>query len=139
MTGKIITDFDSRYGRRFTTGALSWSPDGRYLAMSVSIANSDPDNPYTLENRLYLYDLKNDELVDLCWFRGSTADTRSTTMALVWSPDSRYLAYAASPSVSENNQHLPPALILVDIYTGEVIELVENAIQLGGWSESFLP
>ncbi|HUM67574.1 MAG TPA: hypothetical protein PLK31_01845 [Chloroflexota bacterium] len=147
-TGKIITDFEARYGRTdfdvrrgsdFATSALSWSPDGRYLAMSVSIASDDPNNPYMPENRLYLYDLKHDELIDLCWFRSSVAGGRSTTNALVWSPDSQYLAYVADPSVSEDNQHLPSTLILVDIYTGEVIELVENAVLLGGWSAPFTP
>ncbi len=139
VTGKIITDFDSQYGRRFTTGALIWSPDGRYLAMSVSIVSSDPDNPYVPENRFYLYDLKNDDLIDLCWFRGIDSGYNSAMRTLVWSPDSRYLAYVASPSVSENDQRLPRALILVDIYTGEVIELVENAVLLGGWSAHFTP
>lgn len=139
VAGKAITDFFSRYGRPVTTGALSWSPNNRYLAMLISIDKSDENDPFALESRVYLYDLQEDELIDFCWVRGNSIETRSTTKALVWSPDSRYLAYVAPPSVSENNKPLPSALILVDIYTGEVIELVENASQLGGWSENFLP
>jgi WD40 repeat protein len=137
--GKIITDFHVRYGPPFTAGTLSWSPDGRYLAMSVSIAGSDSDGPYVQEDRFYLYDLKNDDLLDLCWSRELHSGYNSTMRTLVWSPDSRYLAYVANVSVLEDGQRLPRTLILVDIYTGEVIELVENAVRLGGWSAHFVP
>ncbi|HRQ42238.1 MAG TPA: hypothetical protein PLD25_30330 [Chloroflexota bacterium] len=137
--GRIITDFHVRYGPPFTAGTLSWSPDGRYLAMSVSIAGSDSDSSDVQEDRFYLYDLKNDDLLDLCWSREIHSGYNSTMRTLVWSPDSRYIAYVANVSVLEDGQRLPRTLILVDIYTGEVMELVENAVLLGGWSAFFTP
>jgi WD40 repeat protein len=135
--GKMITDFDVRYGHGFTAGALSWSPDGRYLSMSVTIASSDPDDPYGSESRIYLYDLGTDKLIDLCWLRGVDSAHNSTMNALVWSPDSRYLAYAASPSVSKSS-----TIVLVDIYAGKATRLVEDLVirfKIGGWSSHFSP
>lgn len=138
--GHFITDYYKRYdGRRFTTGDLSWSPDGRYLAMSVFVGGyPNLDRSFTRQNRLYLYDSVDDKLTDLCWLLGDTPGAHSATRSLVWSPDSQYIAYAgysSDPSDAEN----PSALIVINIYTGEVTAVLKEAVLLGGWSAHFAP
>lgn len=137
--GRFITDYYKRYGRFFTTNDLSWSPDGRYLAMSVFIGGyPDLDKPFTPLYRLYLYDSVDDKLIDLCWLLGDTPGAHSSTRALIWSPDSQYIAYAGYSS-NPFDEATSPTLIVVNIYTGEATALLQEAVILGGWSAYFSP
>lgn len=137
--GHFITDFYKRYGRHFTTNDLSWSPDGRYLAMSVFVGGyADLDRSFTPLNRLYLYDSVDDRLIDLCWLLGDTPGTHSATRTLVWSPDGQYIAYAGYSSTSFDEE-TQSGLVIVNIYTGQVAGILKEAVLLGGWSGYFSP
>lgn len=139
VDGRLITDFTGRNDNESIQIAyLSWSPDSRYLAMSVSFTIIDPATYHVLEveNRLYIYDSKNDELIDLCWLSDGISGAKSTTGTFVWSPDSRYITYPADSSII--NPGAQP-LVIIDTHTGEVIELVDNVSRLRGWSEHFSP
>jgi len=128
---RLVTDFLSRY-EAFTTKGLAWSLDGRYLAFVVEYYKRNLSGE--ISNQIYLYDLLTEQLVDLCPLLGDSINT--TSHALIWSPDSRSIAYSTAYSAGENAGK-PRSLILVDIYTGKMITLVENAGTLGGWSEVF--
>jgi WD40 repeat protein len=134
--GKFITDYYQRFGRSFTASDLSWSPDSRFLAMSVTVAGSDADAPSI--RRLFVYDLEADELTDFCWFIGDTPGAHSATGSLIWSPDSQYIAYAGYSS-NPFDEETPSALVVINIYTGELAAIVDEAVLLGGWSAHFSP
>lgn len=93
--------------------SLSWSPDSRYLAFFDRHSNVN----------LYLYDTQSDRYIYHCPLTGITYGYPS----LVWSPDSEWIAFSDMPEGS---------MQLLNVQSGEAIELLENAIPLG-WSEDF--
>lgn len=129
--GRIITNFSSIHNRNLRVGRFGWSPDGHYLAMSVlRIPNENQD--VQKDYRLYLYDLVEDNLIDICWMLDPAA---STNRALIWSPDGKYIAYGSQRDI-EN----PPLLNIISINTHEFFQTdMEPFIALGGWSAYFEP
>lgn len=107
---------------------LSWSPDGRYLAFGVHVA----DDP-ALNRRLYVYDVRADALVEVCLLVGDTY--RSSDRFLVWSPDSEWLAYVAMRGTQSLEE--PTPLIILNVVTGEHYRVVEFASNVAGWSDKF--
>ncbi len=146
---QVITDFYSQYQQSFKTwvspfvsiSGLQWSPDGRYLAIGVSILDSAPElplGPAPQYYRLFLYDLENNRLIDHCWLSFALG-IRAKNRALTWSPDSQYIAHTNDLQTLSDGSKLPESLFIINIYTGEVNRLVEGPVGLGGWSEySFL-
>jgi WD40 repeat protein len=123
---RVITSFLATKGI-FSTGGLSWSPDGRYLAFQL-LLRTDTNEEATYS--IYLYDLETDQVIYLC---SREQTVYFDTDAPVWSPDGHYLAYTSTNYSSEGSQVIK-SLNVVNIHTGEVVTVAEPIGQLGGWS-----
>ena len=122
---RLITDFLSIY-RSFSVSGLSWSPDGRYLAFRLV---GEKISEGVTEEVIYLYDSVISDVIDLCPVIGESGV--SVIRGLVWSPDSRYLAYVSDHFPSDR------ALLVIDVQTGTVSALAQSVGELGGWSGIF--
>ncbi len=105
--------------------SLQWSPDGRYLAFGVY---ETEESIYS--RRLYVYDVEADEVVDLC----PTLDEgyRAVSNLLVWSPDSRWVAYVPGGDPGDETP-----LVIINVFTGEHYRLADFSGELAGWSDKF--
>ncbi len=125
---RLITNFFSIYNTEFRTHAFSWSPNGRFLAMALHIITETPEVPAGY--RLYLYDIMDNHLMDICWMQGSSPGIDSPNRALIWSPDGKFIAYDSSI----DSEGTPPMLNIVDIEMREFVQVESEYISLGGWS-----
>jgi WD40 repeat protein len=92
---------------------ISWSPNGRYLAVM------DSHDITTL----YLFDRESDRYVYRCPLPGID----NSVVRSIWSPDSAWIAF--SPKTSS-------PLFILNVQTGEVIKLLAEGIA-AGWSDQF--
>ncbi len=123
---RLVTDF-SILQEAFSAGGLGWSPDGRYLAFQV-MRQTDAEGGATCS--IYLYDTETDQVTYLCIRQQAVYFDMET---LIWSPDSRYLAYT-STDYPPGGSRVVRSLNVINIYTGEVVIVAEPVGQLGGWS-----
>lgn len=89
---------------------IKWSPDSRYLAV------------IDFNNMLLLFDARENKYMFRCPLPGFEFIPNE----LVWSPDSRFVAFGA----------IDESLRIMNIDTGEVVELLQNAAPVG-WSATF--
>lgn len=94
---------------------LRWSPDGRYLAL---LAWKEEGK----ELSVFIYDFEAEKYISQC----PIAKYTSRGAKLIWSPNNKYLAYAA----------LDYPLIIMDVESGETIKLADGARAVG-WSDKF--
>jgi len=94
---------------------IKWSPDGHLLAVLVWEGENKGD-------WVYIYDHASEKFISRCPIANST-DMHAN---LIWSPDDKYLAYSA----------FEYPLIIMDVQSGEIIKLAENANAVG-WSDKF--
>jgi WD40 repeat protein len=92
---------------------LAWSPDSRYLAYTADLDDAN----------LYLYDTQTKSYVYQCPLPGIIGGY----LSLVWSPDNQWIAYSYKAT---------GAMRLLNVQSGEVIELLDDAIPVG-WSDKF--
>ena len=78
---------------------------------------------------LYIYNTTVSEVMEVCPVYGDIFGN------LIWSPDSRYIAYTAE----QEERALPNPLVVVDLLTGSVYEVAKDASLIGGWSDKFHP
>lgn len=124
---KQITDYYSVF-RAFYPEHLTWSPDGNYLAFDANISIAGEASRQTL----FIYDLSSAQIKPFCWQYGGSLNT--TTSELIWSPDSKLIAYANSSDVDPQQ---PSPLYVIDLENGSVKQIVESAKNIGGWSTKF--
>jgi len=94
---------------------LRWSPDGRYIALLVWEGKDKGES-------ILIYDFVAEKYISRCPIPRSE-DTKPN---IIWSPDNKYLAYAG----------LDYPLIIMDVQSGELFQLAENARAVG-WSDKF--
>lgn len=93
--------------------AISWSPDGRYLAYWViEITGSDPaaDVGHAV---IHVLDTQTGRTTAYCGF--ASQQTSPVLPALVWSPDGQYIALG----VDEVGDERPALLLVLDTQTGD--------------------
>ena len=100
-------------GSGFNVEYLAWSPDGRYLALI---------DDYEIVNDVYIYDTVNDQYI----YRCPLTELSDYFIRLIWSPDGAWIALTA----------LDSPLQVLNVQTGEVIQLLDDAIAVG-WSDKF--
>lgn len=94
---------------------MRWSPDGQYIALLVWAGEDTGES-------ILIYDFVAEKYISRCPIPRSD----DTTPNLIWSPDNKYLAYAG----------LDYPLIIMDVQSGELFQLAENARAVG-WSDKF--
>jgi Tol biopolymer transport system component len=99
----------------------TWSPDGRQIA---STASNNAGQRYLIVwnvaegfyNTYYIPE----------------TDTRSSLNNLMWSPDSRYLAFQTSLP-RDRDQNVGAHTLVVQLSTGEVVDLTTGALPMVAW------
>jgi hypothetical protein len=120
-----VTDLTAAYGAvRITgeieSGAVSWSPDGRYLAFWVmEIIGPDPAANVG-QAVVHVLDLQTGRTIVYCGF--GTNHTNPSMPELVWSPDGAYIAFG----VDEPGDGRPPILFVLDTVSGDYTEVTEG-------------
>jgi WD40 repeat protein len=114
-------EFPYTYGPSFVR-ALSWSPDGKMLALAGLSNQSNNIEPY-----IYIYDYQTNQFVFRCPIVRKEGDL---PQKIIWSPDGNYLAYAFLDYPEGN------PLQVMDLRSGELFELAQNA-KIVGWSYKF--
>jgi WD40 repeat protein len=94
---------------------LRWSPDGRYIALLMWEGEETGES-------ILIYDFFAEKYISRCPIPRS--DDRRPH--IIWSPDNKYLAYVG----------LDYPLLIMDVQSGELIRLVDNARAVG-WSNEF--
>jgi len=112
--GEVNQIADATYpSPEFSIIDISWSPNGRYLAVIDS-----QDVPI-----LYLFDLQSNRYLYRCPLPGIDR----TVVRSIWSPDSVWIAFSTK---------LSSPLFILNVQTGEVIKLLEEGM-VAGWSDKF--
>lgn len=94
---------------------LQWSPDGQYIALLVWEGEAKGES-------VIVYDFVAQKFLSRCPIpRSNDRHPR-----LIWSPDNKYLAYVG----------VDYPLILMNVQSGELIQLVDKARAVG-WSDEF--
>lgn len=106
-TPRQLTRGDFQHG-----GALSWSPDGRYIAFAAT--REDDWERRFRENEIWRVDVSSGELTRLTDFPGPAN-------APAWSPDGRHIAFRGFADARLSFQ--PQQLQLLDTRSGEVRSL----------------
>jgi WD40 repeat protein len=103
---------------------MAWSPDGRYVAGVTSLKTSTP------ENIIVVYDTVTHVGTDLCALPGEDNPLSGLPGArVVWSPDSRYVAYQGGADSATGG------VVVENIFTGVVAVVARGAgATLIGWS-----
>ena len=126
---RLITNFFGQY-EGFSAKGLSWSPEGRYLAFDVSLVKQVG---LGARESIYIYDTLVNEFIMRCPIYGETFYSPSSS--LIWSPDSRYIAYSTSYYTGERANQ-PRPLVIIDVHTGSVFQLADFGLVVG-WVDSF--
>lgn len=98
-------------------GGLSWSPDSRYLAFWVLDVTGPDFTTQTGEATLHLLDISTRTIRSYCGYRISNHTPNPPR--LIWSPDSRYIAFAGDML----NDGKPALLLALNIDSGIFYEL----------------
>lgn len=106
-----ITDFRNSFSGKCGVMAMDWSPDGKYLALTVA-CNEDGQN----SRNLMLIDLEKQKMTNYCI---------PSYWEIHWAPDSRYLITTDQISDFDNRQ------IIVDIQEGQAYLFMEDVAILG--------
>ncbi|MDX1974367.1 MAG: WD40 repeat domain-containing protein [Rickettsiales bacterium] len=107
--------------------AVSFSPDGRYLAMPYTTGSSVFIHIWRIDDGNKFVKLTNTVLADTNAYLGiSASGTQALVNAFVFSQDSKYLAIAGSDSSYANNY-----LVLYKIDSGDIFTPV--TVRLGGY------
>jgi len=120
-----VTNLTGRYGAARLSGeqtihALSWSPDGRYLAFWV-MEIIGPDMAANIGHAvIHVLDTMSGKITAYCGFATNRASPRLP--ALVWSPDGRYIAFGVD--VPEDDR--AALLLILDTLSGDYTEVSEG-------------
>jgi len=120
-----VTNLTGRYGAARLSGeqtihALSWSPDGRYLAFWV-MEIIGPDMAANIGHAvIHVLDTTSGKITAYCGFATNRASPRLP--ALVWSPDGRYIAFGVD--VPEDDR--AALLLILDTLSGDYTEVSEG-------------
>jgi len=120
-----VTNLTGRYGAARLSGeqtihALSWSPDGRYLAFWV-MEIIGPDMAANIGHAvIHVLDTMSGKITAYCGFATNRASPRLP--ALVWSPDGRYIAFGVD--VPEDDR--AALLLVLDTLSGDYTEVSEG-------------
>ncbi len=113
-----LTDLTGRYGAVRLSGeravhAVSWSPEGRYLAFWV-IEITGPDPAADVGHAvIHVLDTQTGATAVYCGFASQRTDP--VLPELVWSPDGRYIAFGTD----EPDDERPALLLILDTETGD--------------------
>ncbi|GAB4571446.1 MAG: hypothetical protein Kow0077_08090 [Anaerolineae bacterium] len=127
-----LTNLTGAYGAVRVTGeqdahALSWSPDGRYLAFWV-LEIIGPDPAANVGHAvIHVLDTQTGKTVVYCGF-ASQATGEPRLPALVWSPDGQYIAFG----VDEPDDERPALLMVLDTLTGDYTVVSEGMYRAYG-------
>ncbi|MBN2469540.1 MAG: PD40 domain-containing protein [Anaerolineae bacterium] len=130
-TARRITNLTGLYGASRLTGAsaahaLSWSPDGRYLAFWV-LEIIGPDMAANVGQAvIHVLDTQTGKLTAYCGFATNNHDP--VLPEPVWSPDGRYIAFG----VDEPGDERPALLLVLDTMTGDFTEVSEGMVAAYG-------
>ncbi len=120
-----LTDLTAAYGAVRIAGeqeerAVSWSPDGRYLAFWV-MEIIGPDVAANVGQAvIHVLDTESGQVTAYCGF-GTNAHTPNPP-ALVWSPEGRYIAFGVDVPGDER----PALLLVLDVESGTFTEVSEG-------------
>ncbi len=117
-----LTNLTAAYGAVRVTGeqdarAVSWSPDGRYLAFWVIEVSGEEKAPTLGPAVIHVLDTQTGRTTVYCGFESRATDG-PILPALVWSPDGRYIAFG----LDEPGDERPALLLILDTASGEYTE-----------------
>ncbi|MBN2470134.1 MAG: PD40 domain-containing protein [Anaerolineae bacterium] len=113
-----LTDLSAAYGAARITGeqavhAVSWSPEGRYLAFWV-VEITGPDPAANVGHAvIHVLDTQTGATTVYCGF--SSQQTNPVLPELIWSPDGRYIAFGTD----EPGDERPALLLVLETQTGD--------------------